>query len=181
LVLTCCPPSGSLPDKKCGSETAYASGANTYNLDDLGCTDAWGYYQKYRKDVVEKIPVNGVVYTANLPAGRTNDVGDVTVTKTSATCFTVTLGAAPKYGVGITQIEISCKDPVRTWAGFAGRPGSMSSTGCITTDPYASGEVCEEAVCANFYYFIIHAETYSIVSADEGDTYENCAPYVCSG
>ena len=176
----CCAPAPSQPDKKCGSETAYASGSNTFNLDDLKCTKAWGYYQKYGKDVVGSIAVGDVVYTANLLAGKTNDVGDVTVTKTSATCFKVALNAAPKYGVGLAHIDISCKDPDANLGKFCRTPGKYDfNSGCLATDPSTGWEVCAEAECAHSYYFIIHAETYSVVSADAGDAYENCDPYKC--
>jgi hypothetical protein len=177
----CCPPPPGLPDKKCGSETAYASGSNTFNLKDLGCTNAWGYYQKYGKVSVDSIPVGNVVYTANLLAGQTNDVGDVTVTKTSATCFTVTLDAAAGYGVGLTHIDISCKDPNANLGNKCRSPGQYEfNSGCVTTDSYTSAPVCVEAQCTDFYYFIIHAETYSVVSADAGPAYDNCVPYVCT-
>ncbi|KAK3998172.1 hypothetical protein QBC44DRAFT_386484 [Cladorrhinum sp. PSN332] len=179
----CCPPPPSLPDKKCTPETAYASGANTLNLPDLGCTKAWGYYQKYEAGFVNGVSVGGVVYTANLLAGKTTDVGDVTVTKKSPTCFSVTLDAAAKFGVGKTHIDISCNDPKTNLGGFCRSPGQYEfNSGCVTVDPYTSSkDICVETACTEWYYFIIHAETYSVVSYDPANPgpYDGCVAYVC--
>lgn len=183
----CCPPPPppSLPDKNCGpSDTAYASNADhTLNLPDLGCTNAWGYYQKYDASFVIGVSVGGVVYTADLLAGQTNDVGDVTVTKTSSTCFSVALDTAAKFGVGVTHIDISCSDPNTNLGKFCRTPGQYEfNSGCIAKGPYASPDVCVSAPCTGSYYFIIHAETYSVVSYDASDPtpYDTCSPYTCS-
>lgn len=119
-----------------------------FDLADSGeeCSKAaWGYHQKYGKDLIKLIPVGGVVYTANLLAGQTNDVGDVTVTKTSASCLEVTLNAAPGYGVGrLTHIDISCKDPSANLGKKYRTPGQYEFSSRCVTDPYKSGQVCVE-------------------------------------
>lgn len=121
-----------------------------------------------------------MVYTANLLAGKTSDVGDVTVTKKSDTCFTVTLDAAAKFGVRGAHVDISCSDPKANLDKFCRTPGKYEfNAGCVTVDPYTTGNVCVEAKCTDSYYFIIHADTYSIVSADAGDAYNNCVSKDC--
>jgi len=181
----CCPPTESPPDKKCGSETAYASKAGTtFDLSGLGCTKAWGYYQKYAASFVNGLLANSVVYTADLLAGKTNDVGDVTITKVNDKCFSVTLDAAPKYGIGLTHIDISCSDPKANLGGFCRSPGKYEfNSGCFNADPYTTDKpICVESPCSASYYFIVHTETYDVVSYDASNPapYNNCVPYVCN-
>jgi len=181
----CCPPPPDKPPKKCGSETAFASAAGkTFNLADLGCTKAWGYYQKLTATEVNSLPVGSTVYTADLLAGKTQDVGEVTVTKKSSTCFSVTLDAAAGFGIGKTHIDISCSDPKTNLGDRCRTPGKYEfNSGCIDEDPYTTTrDVCVENVCSNFYYFIIHAETYNVIEYNPAnpEPYDKCSPYTCS-
>ena len=179
----CCPaPPVVQPPKKCGEETAYAKGANTFDLSALGCTNSWGYYQAIPAASVDAVSVGGTVYTANLLAGQTNNVGTVAVTKKSDTCFSLTFDAANGFGVGKVHVDIACKDPNANLGTFCRSPGKYEFQTCVGTDPYTTNtDICAEAKCSGQYYFIIHAETYNVVTYDAANPgpYNNCAAYTC--
>ena len=184
---TCCccpPPAPALPDKKCGGETAYASGEKTADLVTTGCTQsAWGYFQTYLAGPVNQYPTNTVLYTARMLVGRDKkDFGEAMVTKTTDKCFSVTLNPAAKIGFREAHVDISCSSPEVSLGRQCRAPGQYKfNAGCISAPgAYTSSDICLSDQCTGSYYFIIHATAYNVVSPDAGATYESCVSQECA-